>query len=124
MKRIFFLNRYFYPDHSATSQILYDLAFYLAASRRQVHVITSQQRYDDPDARLPSDEIIDGVRVGRVSTTQFGRSALTGRAVDYVSFYASAWRRLRKMLIHTLKCADCGYEKTRVISLRSVAPAA
>jgi hypothetical protein len=27
MKRIVFLNRYFYPDHSATIQILSDLAF-------------------------------------------------------------------------------------------------
>jgi hypothetical protein len=32
MKRVIFLNRFFFPDHSATSQILTDLAFYLARS--------------------------------------------------------------------------------------------
>ena len=52
MKRLIFLNRFFFPDHSATSQLLSDLAFHLAAAGRQVHVITSQQRYDHPGARL------------------------------------------------------------------------
>src|SRR4051812_30727899 len=74
MKRISFLNRYFYPDHSATSQILSDLAFHLAASGRPVRVITSQQRYDDPNAKLPFHEIFNGVEVNRLATTQFGRS--------------------------------------------------
>jgi hypothetical protein len=44
MKRLIFINRFFYPDHSATSQILGSLAFHLAASGRNVHVITSHQR--------------------------------------------------------------------------------
>ena len=37
MNRLIFLNRYFFPDHSATSQILSDLAFHLARSGREVH---------------------------------------------------------------------------------------
>ncbi len=98
MQRLFFLNRYFYPDHSATSQILSDLAFPLAATGRQVRVITSLQRYDDPVARLPAHEIVNGVDVSRVATTQFGRSALADRGIDYLSFYASAWRALRNVL--------------------------
>ena len=98
MKRLFFLNRYFYPDHSATSQLLSDLAFHLAASERQVHVITSQQLYDDPQSRLPATEIVNGVHVSRVPTTQFGRAALLGRGIDYFSFYASAWRVLRDLV--------------------------
>ena len=98
MQRVFFLNRFFYPDHSATSQILTDLAFHLASSGRQVHIITSPQRYDNQGPRLPADEVVGGVRISRVSTTSFGRAALPGRAVDYASFYASAWRLLRKTL--------------------------
>jgi hypothetical protein len=31
LRKIIFVNRYFFPDHSATSQILSDLAFNLAA---------------------------------------------------------------------------------------------
>jgi colanic acid biosynthesis glycosyl transferase WcaI len=98
MKRLVVLNRYFYPDHSATSQILTDLAFHLAATGRQVQIITSPLRYDRHDARLAPEEYVNGVRISRVATTAFGRAALSGRAVDYASFYASAYRLLRKIL--------------------------
>lgn len=94
MARIIFLNRYFYPDHSATSQILTDLAFHLAAAGQDIHVVTSQQIYDDPAARLPPNEVIRGVQVHRVATTRFGRSNLIGRGLDYLSFYWSMWRHL------------------------------
>ena len=94
MKRVIFLNRFFSPDHSATSQLVSDIATDLASCGHDVHVITSQQLYDDPQARLPSQETLSGVRVHRVATTRFGRSKLIGRAVDYFSFYASAWRTL------------------------------
>src|SRR6266571_2155115 len=92
MKRLVFLNRFFYPDHSATSQILSDLAFQLAASGREVHVITSQQLYDRPRAPLAAAEIVNGVHVHRVATTRFGRSALLGRGIDYASYYGAMWR--------------------------------
>ena len=94
MKRVIFLNRFFLPDHSATSQLVSDIATDLASCGHDVHVITSQQLYDDPQARLPSQETLSGVRVHRVATTRFGRSKLIGRAIDYFSFYASAWRTL------------------------------
>ena len=44
MKRIIFLNRFFHPDHSATSQILSDLAFHLVGCGYEVCVVTSRQR--------------------------------------------------------------------------------
>jgi colanic acid biosynthesis glycosyl transferase WcaI len=94
MRRIFFLNRYFFPDHSATSQILSDLAFHLAAAGNGVHVVTSRQRYDDPDAQLATLERIDDVEIHRVATTRFGRTALLGRGADYLSFYHSVGRSL------------------------------
>ena len=94
MKRVFFLNRYFYPDHSATSQILSQLAFHLAQSGRNIHVITSRQLYDKPDAHLPALEILRGVTIHRIAGTHFGRSGLVSRAIDYISFYWAAWRLL------------------------------
>jgi glycosyltransferase involved in cell wall biosynthesis len=94
MARIIFVNRYFFPDHSATSQILSDLAFHLAAGGHEVQVITSKQIYDNPDAGLADQEIIREVRVHRVPSTRFGRAALLGRALDYASFYHAVRRRL------------------------------
>ena len=95
MKRIIFVNRFFAPDHSATSQILSDLAFALADSGRDVHVVTSRQLYDNPQANLPTEDAIRGVHVHRVSSTHFGRSRLIGRGIDYLSFYISLWRGVR-----------------------------
>ena len=92
MKRVFFLNRFFSPDHSATSQLVGDVATDLASCGHDVHVITSQQLYDDPQAHLPPRDTLNGVQIHRVTTTHFGRSRLVGRAIDYLSFYASAWR--------------------------------
>jgi colanic acid biosynthesis glycosyl transferase WcaI len=91
--RVFFVNRYFHPDESATSRILSDLAFRLAAQGWPVAVVTSRQLYEDPQAQLPSAETIRGVFVHRVATARLGRARLLGRALDYASFHtAVAWR--------------------------------
>lgn len=96
MPKVIFVNRYFYPDHAATSQLLSDLAFHLAAQGVAVRVVTSRQGYDRPGADLPPAERVRGVEVRRVWTSRFGRRRLVGRALDYLTFYLSAtWRLLR-----------------------------
>jgi colanic acid biosynthesis glycosyl transferase WcaI len=98
MRRLIFINRFFAPDHSATSQILSDLAFDLAGGGREVRLVTSRQIYDDPKAALPKRETINGVDVHRVASTGFGRAALIGRSIDYVSFYRSVRRCLNELV--------------------------
>lgn len=90
--RLIFLNRFFWPDQSATSQMLTDLAFGLAGAvpPRDVIVITSRLSYDDPSALLPAEERAHGVRILRVRTSGFGRASLLGRAIDYLTFYLAA----------------------------------
>lgn len=88
--RTIFVNRFFYPDHSATAQILSDLAFHLAAQGENVAIITSRLVYDDRRVRLPAREQVRGVDVYRVATTGFGRATFIGRAVDLALFYVSA----------------------------------
>jgi colanic acid biosynthesis glycosyl transferase WcaI len=100
-RRVLFVNRYFHPDHSATSQMLSDLAFHLAARGWTVSVVTSRQRYDDARARLPTREIFGGVDVRRVWSTRFGRGFLPGRAIDYGTFYISAFLMI-------VRCAERG----------------
>ena len=53
--KLVFVNRYFHPDISATSQILTDLAVDQARRGREVHVVTSRQLYEDPSATLPEE---------------------------------------------------------------------
>ncbi len=95
---LIFLNRFYAPDHSATSQMLTDLAVALAGQGQRVQVVTSRQRYLDAGARLPARESLQGVEVHRVWTSRFGREGLPGRAVDYLSFYLSAAWRLRRLV--------------------------
>ena len=83
--RVIAVNRFYWPDHSATSQILTDLMTHLAREQRPVTVITSRMRYDDPSKRLPAREIKDGVDIRRVWTSRMGRGGLAGRALDYLT---------------------------------------
>ncbi len=99
-RRVCFVNRYCYPDSSATSQLLTDLAGELSARGWQVTMIGCNQRYDDPAARLPVEDRWRGVEIRRVAGTRFGRRHLLGRAIDYASFYLglvpTLWRILRR----------------------------
>lgn len=90
MTKLLFINRYYYPDSSATSQLLTDLASALAEAGYSVAVICSRLRYDEPATALPRSEVIAGVVVRRVWTTRFGRHRLLGRVLDYLSFYVSS----------------------------------
>ena len=96
--RIVFVNRYFFPDQSATSRMLTDLAFRLAERGLSVAVVTSRQLYENPRAALPSHEVANGVSIYRVSTAVRGRARLVGRALDYLSFHISAGLALLKLL--------------------------
>jgi len=106
--RLIFVNRYYRPDESATSQILTDLAERLAAGGIEIHVVCSRQLYENPRAGLPAVELTNGVHIRRIWTTRYGRRSLLGRACDYASFYLSA----AVVLCGLLKRADVVVAKT------------
>jgi glycosyltransferase involved in cell wall biosynthesis len=96
--KLVFVNRYFDPDQSATSQMLTDLARGLVARGLRVRVVCSRQLYTNAAAELLRRENRSGVAVYRVGTTRFGRAHLLGRAIDYASFYFSAGAALMKII--------------------------
>jgi colanic acid biosynthesis glycosyl transferase WcaI len=91
--KIVFFNRFFFPDTSATSQILSDLAFHLAAGGAHVHVVTSH--VPGGDAAL---ETIRGVTVHRVARTIAGPHGLARRALAYAGYYFGARSAARRLL--------------------------
>lgn len=97
-RKVVFVNRFFHPDLSATSQMLSDLAFRLAQSGVDVHVISSRLLYENAAANLRPRERVHGVEVHRVWTARFGRGSLLGRALDYATFYVTASTRLLLLL--------------------------
>lgn len=95
--RVLFVNRYFHPDHSATSQMLTDLAEDLHRAGMDITVITGRQLIDDAGARLVPRERVNGIDVHRVWSTRCGRRSLLGRGLDYLTFYIGAGWRLARL---------------------------
>jgi glycosyltransferase involved in cell wall biosynthesis len=96
--RLVFVNRYYAPDLSASSQMLTGIAEALAACGFRVEVVCSRQSYEDPHAGFGRLEVRRGVTARRVHTTRFGRARLAGRAVDYLSFYFMAALELLRVV--------------------------
>ncbi len=94
--RVLFVNRYFYPDISGSSQLLTELAEDLVARGADVTVVTGNTAYFDETARFPATDRYKGVRVVRVGFTRFDRSTIAGRLADYALFYVTAfWATIR-----------------------------
>ena len=92
--RILVLNQYFYPDRSATSQLLTELCEDLA-EHHDVFVVTGRPSYnaahDTRSRGLLSRELHGRVRVARVWSTTFDRAVgMRGRLTNYGTFLASS----------------------------------
>ena len=89
------LNQTFHPDVASTAQHLSDLAVALADRGHQVDVIASRRAYDQPEQLFPKFEDWRGVRIRRIATTAFGKTAKRRRAADFASFILTCcWQLL------------------------------
>jgi len=80
------LNQTFHPDVASTAQHLTDLAVRLVEHGHKVTVVTSRRAYDDPASQFPKNETWRGIRICRIGSTGFGKSARWRRAADFGSF--------------------------------------
>jgi colanic acid biosynthesis glycosyl transferase WcaI len=98
--RIWFVNCFFWPDASATSQMLSDLAFQMSENGYRISVVASTGLYEDGGRDLPHFERHRGVDIHRVKRPRFGRRTLIGRAYDcgsmHVRFAAALAKRARR----------------------------
>ena len=91
-----FVNRFFAPDQSATSQLASDLAAFLVREGFEVEALASDQRIDGASSFYREHSEESGVRVTRLSGTRFGRRSVAGRILDYCSFLLCARREIRR----------------------------
>jgi colanic acid biosynthesis glycosyl transferase WcaI len=91
---VVFINRFYWPDIAATSQMLTDLAEELAGQGWRVSVVTTASAYSDAAKRPAGRELHNGVVIHRVRTTRFGRQRLHSRAIDYITFLTGCFFRL------------------------------
>lgn len=96
-RSIVFVNRFFYPDESASSQMLTDLAFDLADKGHAVKVVTSRL---DSRGRglLPRNETIQNVEVARVASRGQMRAGRRWKLLAYLSFYPRAYVALMRIV--------------------------
>ena len=92
--RLLILNQFFYPDHSATSQLMTDLGESLVGRGMQVTALAGRGRYNGGGGLAPREDY-RGVRVERAWATSFGKDSVAGRLADYLTFYlGAAWKLL------------------------------
>ncbi len=91
MPRLFFINRFYWPDEPATAQLLTDLAEALAARGRRVTVITSRP------AGAPARETRRGVQIERVGPRRHPGKGLAAKAANFAVFLAAACWRLARL---------------------------
>jgi colanic acid biosynthesis glycosyl transferase WcaI len=87
MLTVYLVNRYFWPDESATALLLTDLAEDLRAAGHEVHVVTSRQLYNRPQAQLPEHQVWQGIQIHRLNTSRCGRRRFYGRLLDICTFH-------------------------------------
>lgn len=105
--RITIVNRYYWPDESATSRMTTSLATALAARGFRVRVVSSRHLHNDTSVVLPAQEKHEGVHIRRVWSTGLGRSRLSSRALDYASFHLGACMRLLREGTADDICISC-----------------
>jgi colanic acid biosynthesis glycosyl transferase WcaI len=94
------LNQTFYPDVMATGQYLQEVAVALVERGHEVTVVTSRRAYDHPEKRFPNRETWNGIRIYRVASTGFGKTAKWRRAADFASFIVCCAVRLALLPRH------------------------
>jgi glycosyltransferase involved in cell wall biosynthesis len=102
--RLIILNQFFYPDHSATSQLMTDLAESLVAGGAEVTALAGRGLYNGGSG-LRKREEYRGVRVERAWSTGFGKSSAVGRLADYLTFYLGAALKLFSLPRHNVVMA-------------------
>jgi len=100
MAKVIFINRFFHPDQSATSQLVSDLAFALAEEGHEVHAITSRNKIAGKAHRLERRQTVRGVVIHRVGRQVKQSAGQVSRLANFLTFYGMAAPVLRRHATH------------------------
>jgi len=91
--RLTIVSQYFHPEQASTAVLLFELARALQDRGVHVRALAGQPSYHGA-SRAPRHEVVEGVEIHRVPTTQADKNRSLGRAANTMSFTASAAARL------------------------------
>lgn len=95
--RVIFVNRFFFPDESATSLMLTDLAFALEAEPYALRVVTSGSYYARSRKALPPREEVNGTSIHRLPALPGGQGSLIQRLANFVIFFLFSFITLLRL---------------------------
>lgn len=99
MKRLLVINQYYAPDLASTGQYASDICSGLTKYGFEVHVVTGKPSYSTNSPDAPAFEILNGVKVYRVSLGNVkGREDNKTRFKGYIKFLKGAWKLARRLL--------------------------
>jgi glycosyltransferase involved in cell wall biosynthesis len=87
--RLIFINRFFYPDGSATALMLADLVEGLAPLRLEMHVITGRATHTPGASGAATDILAPLLSVTRLPHLGFAHQSIAVRLINFVVFYAA-----------------------------------
>ncbi len=98
--RLVFINRFFYPDESATALMLADLVQGLAPLGKDMHVITAKAAYTPGSAETADGLPEEKLAVTRLPNLPVSHQSLAGRLLNFAAFYCglmvAGFRHIRR----------------------------
>lgn len=94
--RVCYFNRCYWPDTTATGQLLTELAEDLVATHGMDVTVVTGVSHDPTHVAAARMDVRNGVRIVRARGTSFSQRSFAGRAANYVTYFFSAlWLALR-----------------------------
>jgi glycosyltransferase involved in cell wall biosynthesis len=122
--RLLVLYHFFHPDPVVSARIFSDFAVEQARRGWDVTALTSNRLHGDPDARLPEEELWDGVRIRRVFRPAWSQKKPLPRLANsawLLSAWAAAAARLGEFDAIVIG-SDPSFAASVVIPLRAARP--
>ena len=80
------ISQVYYPDTASVSQHLTDLLENLSNKGHDVTVFSSKRDYENSKINYPKYELINNVKIHRISNTSFGKKNIISRLIDFFTF--------------------------------------
>ncbi|WP_281238855.1 glycosyltransferase family 4 protein [Flavobacterium praedii] len=84
--KLLLITQVFYPDTVSVSQHLWDLAEHLQNNGHEISVFTSKYPYEEKNTKYSDFEVINGIKIYRISQSKLGKGNPFFRIIDFFTF--------------------------------------
>jgi colanic acid biosynthesis glycosyl transferase WcaI len=84
--KILIFSQVFWPDSSAVSQHLTDLALELMKRKNDISILSSRYDYENPNISFKSNEFYNNIKIKRIKQSKFNKKSIIGRLINFIFF--------------------------------------